>query len=107
METHQLSAASRNIAVSAEISVHLPRKRVCSDQNDPEVWLSELASKRGVRQQGAIVCDHTLSYKAGENQHQTIEKSVCIEGAILVNLRKQVARSLNRPGDQVREKADE
>src|SRR5437879_7150733 len=50
MEAHQLSAAACDIAIPAEISVHLPRKRICSDQNHPEVRLSELAAKGRIRQ---------------------------------------------------------
>src|SRR6266581_2333866 len=107
VEAHQLRAATRDIAIAAEVSIHLPRKRVGPDQNNPEVWLAELSTKSRICQQRAIVCDHTLAQKAGKNQHQSVEKPVSIEAAVSLNLRKEVPRSLNRAGDQVREQADE
>src|SRR6266702_2777138 len=64
METHQLSAASRDIAIAAEISVHLPRERIRPDQHNPQVRLSELAAKSRIRQQSAIVRDHALAQEA-------------------------------------------
>src|SRR5260370_21081798 len=107
MESHQLSAASRDIAIAAEISVHLPRERIRSDQHNPQGWLSELADKSCLRQPSAIVRDHALAQEPGKNQHQTVEEPVRIEGAVPLDLRKQVPRSLNRACDQMREQAYE
>src|SRR5437879_7790291 len=64
METHQLSAAARDVAVTAEISVDLPCECVGAEQNDPQGRLPELAAKRRVRQHRAIVGDHALADEA-------------------------------------------
>ena len=55
VKTEQLSAAARDVAVAAEISVNLPGKSIGSEQHNPEVWRTELAAKRGVHQERAIV----------------------------------------------------
>src|SRR2546425_4594217 len=107
MESQQLSAAARNIAVSAEVSVDLPSERVSSDQNNPEGRGSEFAAESRVRQESAIVRDHALSEESGKNQHQAIEKPIRIERPVLLDLGKQMPRSLNRTSNQVRKKADE
>jgi hypothetical protein len=54
IEAQPLSAAASEIATAAEISVHLPHKRICPDQVNPEVRLSELATKGRIRQECAI-----------------------------------------------------
>src|SRR5437879_1942613 len=102
MKAHQLSAAPGDIAIAAEISVHLPRECVRSDQNNPQIWFSELTAEGCVRQQSAIVRDHALAHQAGKDQHQTVKKPVGIKSAIALDLWKQVPRSLNWPRDQVR-----
>src|SRR5260370_16299919 len=103
MESEQVSASSRDIAIAAEISVHLPRERIRSDQHNPQVWLSELAAKSCIRQQSAIVRDHALAQEPGKNQHQTVEEPVRIEGAVPLDLRKQLPPSLNRACHQLRQ----
>ena len=88
METHQLSTATRDIAIAAEVTIHLPRKRVGPDQNNPEVWRAKLPAKRSICQQRAVVCNHALTHETGKNQHQTVEKPVGIKGAFLLDLRE-------------------
>src|SRR5713101_1479714 len=107
VKAEQLSAAARDIAVTAEISVDLPGKCISSKQNKPEVRRAELTTKYGVCEKGAVVRDHTLADEPRKNQHQAIEKSICIERAFLLNLRKQVARSLYGARNQVGEQTDE
>jgi hypothetical protein len=107
MEAHQLGTAARNIAVSAEIPIHLPREGVCPNEDHPQVRLPELAAKGRICQQRAIVRDNALSQEAGENQHETVEESVTIEGTLPLDLWKQMPRSLNGTRDEVSEQADE
>src|SRR5712671_5067800 len=107
MEAQQLSATARNIAVAAEVAIDLPGKRVGSDQNNPKIRRTELTAKSRVCEQGTIVRDNAFAHEAGKNEHQAVEKTIRIEGAVLLNLRKKMSRSLNRSGNQVREEADE
>src|SRR5437667_9912982 len=107
MEAQQLSAAARNIAVAAEVAIDLPGKRVGSDQNNPEIRRTELATKGCVGEKSAVVRDHTFAHQAGKDKHQAVEKTIRIESAVLLNLRKKMSRSLNRSGNQVREEANE
>ena len=107
MEAQQLSAAARNIAVAAEVAIDLPGKRVGSDQNNPEIRRTELATKGCVGEKSAVVRDHTFAHQAGKDKHQAVEKTIRIKGAVLLHLRKKMSRSLNRSGNQVREEADE
>src|SRR5437762_5905041 len=107
METEQLGAAARDVAVTAEISVNLPGERVRPDEDDEEVRGAELTAECGVGEQRAIVRDDALAEQPGEDQEHTVERAVGVEGAFRLHLWKQVRRSLNRPGDQMREEADE
>jgi len=88
VEAKQLCAPTRNIAVTAEISVDLPSERIGAEENDPEVWTSELAAKGRVRQESTIVCNHALAEKARKNQQHAVEKTIRIEGATILNLRE-------------------
>src|SRR5262249_52666068 len=106
MESHQLSASTCDVAVATKISVNLPGKRVRANQNSPQAWLAKLPAKRSGCQKDAIVCDHAFAKKSGKNQHQPVEKPVAVEFAFSLNLRKQMARPLNRPGNQMRKEAD-
>src|SRR5437588_6042590 len=107
MEAQQLGATSRNIAVATEVAIDLPGKRVGSDQNNPEIRRTELATKSRVCEKSTIVRDHAFAHEAGKNKHQAVEKSIRIKAAALLNLRKEMSRSLNRPCNQMREEADE
>src|SRR2546426_4237732 len=101
METEQLSAATGNIAVSTEISVHLPGERVRSNENDPEVGRPKLTTEGGIREETAIVRDHALSYKTGKDQKHAVQESISIELTRFLHLRKQMAWSLDRSRNQV------
>src|SRR5258708_3530681 len=107
MEAQQLSASARDIAVTAEVSINLPGKRVRSEQHKPEIGRAELTAKNGVCQNGTIIRDHAFSDEARENQHQAIEKSISVESAFLLDLGEQMPRPLYRTSNQVREQTDE
>src|SRR5690348_17410396 len=64
MEAQQLSAASRDVAVTAEVPVNLPSKRIRAKQNDPEIRLAKLSTERRIGQQGAIIGNHALANEA-------------------------------------------
>src|SRR6266478_8339287 len=107
MEAQQLCTPTRDIAVTAEVSINLPRKRIRSQQNQPEVRRPELTPKHGVGEKGAVVCDHAFPEETREDQHQAIEKSICVESTLPLGLRKQVPWPLYRTGNQVSEQTDE
>ena len=107
VEAHQLGAAARDIAITAEVSVNLPGEGVRPEKNDPEVGLSKLAAKRRVRQQRAIVSNHAFANEPRNNQHEAVKKAVRVETAILLNLRKKMPGPLNWAGDQMGKQADE
>src|SRR5439155_8237893 len=106
METEQLGAAARDVAVTAEVSVDLPGKRVCPDEHDEQVRRAELPTERSVGEQRAIVRDDALAEEPGEDQEHAVERAVGVEQAFGLHLWKQVLRSLNRPGYQMREQAN-
>jgi hypothetical protein len=106
MESQQLSAAASDIAVPAEVSINLPGKRIRSKQHKPEIGRAELTAKDGIRQNGTIIRNHAFPDEARENQHQTMEKSIPVESALLLDLRKQMLWPLYWTGNQVREQAD-
>src|SRR6476660_8360058 len=107
METQQLGASSRDIAVTTEVPINLPGKGISSQQHEPEIRRAELTAKDGICQDGTIVRDHAFPDEAGENQHESLEKPVRVKGALLLDLRKQMPGPLDRAGNQVREQADE
>src|SRR6267143_4081796 len=107
VETQQLSAASGNIAVTAEIPVDLPGECVGPKEYKPEVCGAELSAEDRICQNRTIVCDHALADETRENQHYAIEKSIGVENALPLDLRKQMPWPLYRTGYQVREQTDE
>jgi hypothetical protein len=107
VEAQQLSASARDITVTAEVPINLPGKRISSKQHKPEIRRAELTAKDCVCQKGTIIRDHAFPDEARENQHQTIEKSICVESALLLDLRKQMPWPLYRTRNQVREQTDE
>src|SRR5438093_355678 len=90
MEAHQLGGAARDITVTAEVSVDLPGKSIGSEQDNPEVRRAKLTAEGSVGQERAIIRDHAFSYQSREDQHKAVEESICIEGANVLNLRKQL-----------------
>src|SRR5262245_38519759 len=107
MEAEQLSAAARDVAVAAEVSIHLPCKRVCSDENHPKIRRSKLTTECRVRKEGAIVGDDAFAHEAGKDQQHSVEESIRVERPRLLNLRQKVAGALDGSGNQVRKEADE
>src|SRR5205823_1929941 len=86
MVAQQLRATARNIAVTAEVAIDLPGKRVGSDQNNPKIRRTELAAKSRVCEHCTIVPDYAFAHEARKNKHQAVEKTIRIEGAVLLNL---------------------
>src|ERR1700688_1969652 len=66
MEAQQLRAATSYVAVSAEISVNLPRKCVAANQCRPTV-VPKRPSEGGVCQVCAIISDNSLSEKSHQD----------------------------------------
>src|SRR5690348_8401267 len=81
MEPEKLRTASRDVAVPAEVPVHLPRESVGTHENNPESRRSKLPAESSVGEKAAIVGDDAFPYETGENQHQAVEKLVGIESA--------------------------
>src|SRR5262245_43815710 len=107
MEAEQVGAATCDITVATEISVHLPGERVRSYENDPEVRRPKLTAEGSIREESTIVCNHTLAHKAGKNQQHAVKESISIELTLFLYLWKQVAWSLDGSRDQMGEQADE
>jgi len=72
-----------------------------SDQNNP-MFASELAANAASPTERN--CPRPTLSQEPEKISIRPSKTVRIEGALSLNLGKQVPRSLNRPGDQVRER---
>ena len=49
----------------------------------------------------------TLAQKAGEDQQHAVEQSIGVEHPILLHLRQQMSRPLDRARNQVRKQTDE
>ena len=100
VEAEQLSAAARDVAVTAEISINLPGECVGPKKYKPEVRGAELPAEDCVCHNGAIVRDHAFADEAGKNQHHAIEKSIRVESALLLDLWKQMCRPLYRQSSE-------
>src|SRR5690348_8996386 len=107
MESQQLRAASGNVAITAEVAIDLPGKCIGSNGREEQVRLTEAAGEHGIRQQGAVVGYDALSKQAEQYEHDAVKELVGAERAGALNLRQQVVGTLDGPGNQVREQADE
>src|SRR4029077_16430513 len=63
-KTQQLRTPTCNVAVAAEVSVHLPGECVGSDQHNPEIGLAKLTAERSIGQESTIVRNHALPHQS-------------------------------------------
>src|SRR5262249_16789513 len=72
MEAAQLRGPAGDVAVAAEVAVDLPGERVRSDEHDRQAARPEVAVEGGIREQRAVIGDHTLANEAREDQEQAV-----------------------------------
>src|SRR5207249_10303617 len=72
MESEQLSAAARNVAVAAEVAVDLPGKRVRPDRDGGQIRRSQPAGERRVGQERAVVGDQDRKSTRLNSSHVSI-----------------------------------
>src|SRR5215813_9445244 len=106
MKAEKLCASARYIAVSAEVAIDLPCECVSPDEYSPPVT-AQFAAECCICQMRTIVSNDAFAKEPHQDQHAAVLERRGLKCTGFLHLGKQVGRPLNRPRNQMREKADE
>ena len=102
----QLGCAYGNVGIAREITVNLEGEKDGSKKQSASC-LFRVSRENFVHIHSAIICYHYLLEQAPKDLTHTVNGCVIVEFALLQELRQEVRRTLDRAGNQLREKRDE
>src|SRR5579862_711788 len=99
LKSEYLRTPARNIGVSREVPVYLPRKRIRADERG-EPSRAHSPSKRRIGETRTTIRDDGFPEKPGKDQHTAVIQSPSVERPRALHLRQQMTGPLNRSRDE-------
>ena len=106
LDAHQLRDPARDVRVAGEVAVDLKRERIDGDEH-----VEAAGRRRGTEhrrhQIRQVVGDEHLLERAPGDEPEPFDNLLARDAPRPLDLRQQLARAQDRPGDQVRKERDE
>src|ERR1700692_3077199 len=96
VETEQVWATARNIAVTTKISINLKCKSQHSQRSRRGIMIAESSAEGRRSYQGAVIGNDNFPKETLNDQQEPVEECFRLDGARTLHLRYKMAGSLNR-----------